>query len=191
MPLDDAELVGRAQHGDATAFEALVRRHQGVAQRAAWLVTGSEQEAADAVQEGFVKAWRALPRFRSEAAFRPWLLRIVVNTARNRRRSAWRFDAARMRLAALPQRDMPSPESAALDAADATALMAALQQMSARDREVIACRYLLELSEAETGEVLGCAPGTVKSRLSRALTRLREQLGTTPAFAGRSLEGGA
>ena len=189
MPLDDAELVGRAQHGDATAFEALVRRHQGVAQRAAWLVTGSEQEAADAVQEGFVKAWRALPRFRPEAAFRPWLLRIVVNTARNRRRSSWRFDAARLRVAAQPQHDVPSPESAALDAADHDALVAALQQLSTRDREVVACRYLLELSEAETALVLGCAPGTVKSRLSRALTRLREQIAATPAFAGRSVGG--
>ncbi|MBD0323985.1 MAG: hypothetical protein ICV72_11460, partial [Aldersonia sp.] len=84
-------MVALARGGDTSAYEALVRRHQSVAQRAAWLVTGSAEDAADATQEGFVKAWQALARFREGAEFRPWLLRIVVNTARNRRRSAWRF----------------------------------------------------------------------------------------------------
>ena len=160
-----------------------MRRHQGVAQRAAWLVTGSAEEAADAAQEGFVKAWQALPRFRDDAPFRPWLLRIVVNTARNRRRSAWRFEALRIRVAAAPAATAPSAESAALASSEHDSLIAALRRLNARDREVVACRYLLELSEAETAQVLGCAPGTVKSRLSRALQRLRTDVGADPSFA--------
>ena len=174
--MTDGDLVARAQQGDTTAFEALVLRHQGVVQRAAWLVTGSVDEAADATQEGFVRAWRALPSFRKGAEFRPWILRIVVNTARNRRRSAWRFDALRVRAAAQPQVRVASAESVAIGHVEQEALLAALRHLRARDREVVACRYLLELSEAETATVLGCPPGTVKSRLSRALGRLRVEL---------------
>lgn len=163
-----------------------MRRHQAVAQRAAWLITGSSEDAADATQEGFVKAWRALDRFRDDAEFRPWLLRIVVNTARNRRRSAWRFDALRVRAAAAAAAEMtPTPEVAAVAHDEHDALVAALRRLSKKDREVVACRYLLDLSEAETGEVLGCPRGTVKSRLSRALDRLRAELDAVhPAAAG-------
>jgi RNA polymerase sigma-70 factor (ECF subfamily) len=147
-----------------------------VAQRAAWLVTGSAEEAADAAQEGFVKAWQALARFHDGVVFRPWLLRIVVNTARNRRRAAWRFDAMRLRAEAQPQGEVMSPEGAAISRAEHDAVVVALRRLGTRDREVVACRYLLQLSEAETAAVLGCAPGTVKSRLSRALGRLRGDL---------------
>lgn len=159
-----------------------MRRHQGVAQRAAWLVTGSSEEAADAAQEAFVKAWQALPRFRDDAPFRPWLLQIVVNTARNRRRAAWRFDAMRARVAGQSQATAPSAEAAMLTSAEHASLITALRRLGTRDREVIACRYLLELSEAETAQVLGCATGTVKSRLSRALERLRADVSDDPAF---------
>ena len=181
--LTDGELVARARQGDTTAYEALVRRHQGGAQRAAWLVTGSAEEAADAAQEAFVKAWQALQRFDETREFRPWLLRIVVNTARNRRRSAWRFDALRARAGAASVETALSAEAAALTSAEHASLIAALRRLHTRDREVIACRYLLELTEAETAEVLACAPGTVKSRLSRALERLRVDVGSDPAFA--------
>jgi RNA polymerase sigma factor (sigma-70 family) len=159
-----------------------VRRHQSLAQRAAWLVTGSAEEAADATQEGFVKAWRALDRFREGAEFRPWLLRIVVNTARNRRRSAWRFDAMRARATAeYGNPTAVSAETTAMDHAEHDALIAALRRLGGKDREVVACRYLLDLSEAETAEILGCARGTVKSRLSRALERLRVEMETLQA----------
>lgn len=174
-----------ARDGDTASFEELVRRHQFLAQRAAWLVTGDAEEAADAAQEGFVKAWQALHRFRAGAEFRPWVVQIVVNTARNRRRSAWRFDALRTRAAAAAtQRAAPSAEAAVVAHAEHDALIGALQRLGRRDREVVACRYLLELSEAETATVLGCARGTVKSRLSRALARLRDEYADVPAPAG-------
>ena len=99
-PLDDHELVARARDGDADAFGALVARHQQAAFRVAWLTVRDPGEAEDAVQEAFVKAWRAMPRFRADAPFRPWILRIVSNEARNRARSTRRRDALTLREAA-------------------------------------------------------------------------------------------
>jgi RNA polymerase sigma-70 factor (ECF subfamily) len=176
-PLDDeeAKLVERARGGDVRAYESLVRRYQDIAYRTACLITGSPADAEDATQEGLVKAWHALDRFRSDAPFRPWLLAIVANEARNRRRSGRRQDDLAMRVAeARPSGDAaPSPEAAALADERRRALLRAVAGMQERDRQVIAARFFLELSERETAEVLGCRPGTVKSRVSRALTRLR------------------
>ncbi|MGZ5288505.1 MAG: RNA polymerase sigma factor [Actinomycetota bacterium] len=178
-PLDDHELVARARDGDADAFGALVARHQRAAFRVAWLIARDPGEAEDAVQEAFVKAWRAMPRFRADAPFRPWILRIVSNEARNRARSTRRRDALVLREAAAAGAGdaAPSPEAAALSRDEAEALTRALDRLPERDRMVIAYRWLLDLSEAETAEILGVRLGTVKSRLSRALRRLREELG--------------
>jgi RNA polymerase sigma factor (sigma-70 family) len=150
-----------------------VRDHQEVAFRAAYLVTGSAAEAEDATQEGFVKAWQALPRFREGAPFRPWLLAIVVNEARNRRRHAGRQAALALR--AVDPGPAPTDEAAA-DRAEHERLLRIVGGMREEDRLVIGYRYFLDLSEQETAEVLGIARGTVKSRLSRALARLREQM---------------
>jgi RNA polymerase sigma-70 factor (ECF subfamily) len=168
-------LVERARAGDVAAFEELVRRHQDVAFRTAVLLAGGAAEAEDAAQEAFVKAHRALGRFRADAPFRPWLLAIVANEARNRRRSASRRQSLALRLAEdRPAGEAaPSPETAVLDHERRAELLAALERLRPEDREVIGCRYLLELSEAETAEVLRCPRGTVKSRLSRALERMR------------------
>jgi RNA polymerase sigma-70 factor (ECF subfamily) len=178
-PLDDHELVARARDGDADAFSALVARHQQAAFRVAWLIARDPGEAEDAVQEAFVKAWRAMPRFRADAPFRPWILRIASNEARNRARSTRRRDALALReAAAVGTGDAaPSPEAAALSRDETETLTRALDRLPERDRIVIAYRWLLDLSEAETAEILGVRLGTVKSRLSRALRRLREELG--------------
>ena len=137
-------------------------------------------DAEEAAQDAFVKAWRALPRFDRTRPFRPWLLAIVANEARNRRRAAGRREALALRAFAhgAGAEGAPSPELALLVAERDGALAAAVQRLDERDRQVIACRYLLELTEAETAAALGCRVGTVKSRLSRALERLRAQAGT-------------
>jgi RNA polymerase sigma factor (sigma-70 family) len=177
-PLDERELVARAQRGDADAYEELVRAYQGIAFRTAYVLAGSAADAEEAAQDGFVKAYRALWRFRAGAAFKPWLLRIVANEARNRRRAAGRRTALALRAAQVPSGEAaPSPEAALLDTERRGQLMAALERLSESDREAIACRYLLDLSEAETAAALGVRRGTVKSRLSRALDRLRAELG--------------
>jgi RNA polymerase sigma-70 factor (ECF subfamily) len=178
-PLGEGELVLRAQRGDERAFEELVRAHQEVAFRVAYLIAGTAGEAEDAVQDGLVKAWRALGRFRAGAPLRPWLLRIVANEARNRRRSAGR----RAALALRAEREgvsgdaAPSPEAALLASEERDRLLAALDGLPDDARLVVACRYLLGLSEAETAAALDVRPGTVKSRTARALDRLREAYG--------------
>jgi RNA polymerase sigma-70 factor (ECF subfamily) len=177
-PLDERELVARAQRGDADAYEELVRAYQGIAFRTAYVLAGNAADAEEAAQDAFVKAYRALWRFRAGAPFKPWLLRIVANEARNRRRSAGRRTALALRAAQAPSGEAaPSPEAALVDAERREQLLAALERLSDSDREAIACRYFLDLSEAETAAALGVRKGTVKSRLSRALDRLRAELG--------------
>jgi len=179
-PLEDVELVALAKDGDVHAYEELVSRYQVIAHRVAWLVARQAGEAEDAVQDAFVKAYDALPGFRAGAAFRPWILRIVANEARNRARSARRRERLTLRAAAVDPGDAaPSPEAAAIVREDAEALMRALERLREPDRMVIAYRYLFELSEAETAGALGIRPGTVKSRLSRALGRLRTEMAAT------------
>ena len=164
----------RARRGDERAFAELVRMHQEIAYRIAYLISGDEGE--DAVQDGVLKAWRALGRFRPGAPFRPWLLRIVANEARNRRRSSGRRAALALRA---EREDVsggaaPSPEASTLDAERRDALLAAVNALPEDQRVVISLRYFAELSEEETAAALDLPRGTVKSRTARALERLRE-----------------
>ena len=174
-PTDDAELFARAQRGETAAYEEIVQRYQQLAFRTAYVITGSAADAEDAAQEGFVKAYRALASFRSGAEPRPWLLRIVANEARNRVRSTGRRHQLELRLAegSRPGGAAPSPEAAAVAAEDTRRLLGLVNQLGEEDRLVIASRYFLELSGEETAAALGVPEGTVKSRLSRALSRLR------------------
>jgi RNA polymerase sigma factor (sigma-70 family) len=160
-----------------------VRRYQDVAIRTAYLVC-PEADADDAVQESFLKAYAALPRFRDGAPLRPWLLRIVTNEARNRRRSAGRRQGLALRAAAASGdptggQTVPGPEAVVIAAETRSELLAALETLRDDDREVLGARFLLDLSEAETAETLGLPRGTVKSRTSRALARLRDALAAT------------
>lgn len=159
------------------AYEELVERHQATAFRVAWMITRSSPDAEEAAQDGFLKAHQALGRFREGAPFRPWLLRIVANEARNRRIAVQRRERLTLRAA-----EARAPEGAAAAEAEAIAgseraeLAAAISRLEERDLLVIGARFLLELSEAETAAALGVRRGTVKSRLSRALDRLREEV---------------
>ena len=175
-PLEETELVERARRGDLRAWETIVRTHQGIAFRTAYVLTGSAADAEEAAQDGFVKAYRALGRFRRGASFRPWLLRIVANEAKNRRKAAGRRPTVDLSVAEdRPSGDTAlSPEAAALASERRESVLTALRQLREEDRLVIAYRYFFELSEAEMADALGVAKGTVKSRLSRAIARLRQ-----------------
>jgi RNA polymerase sigma-70 factor, ECF subfamily len=164
-------MAARAYAGDPVAWDALVREHQQDAFRLAYLFLGDAAEAEDVSQEAFVRAFRSLNRFDRTRPFRPWLLTIVANLARNRRRSLGRYLAAWRRLA-----ETASDPTAAADRAESwrsQALWQAVRRLSQQDQEVIYLRYYLELPENETANILKIAPGTVKSRLHRALARLR------------------
>lgn len=177
-PLEESELVARARRGDVGAYEEIVRRDQEIAFRTAYLITGNVAEAEEAVEDAFVKAFRALGRFHSGAHFRPWLLRIVANEARNRRKAAARRTNLALRLAEDRPADdaAPSPEAAVLAAERREAVLRALAGLRDEERLAVAYRYFFDLPEAEIADALGCARGTVKSRLSRALSHLRQML---------------
>ena len=159
--------------GDADAYADLVRRHAPAAVRTATLL-GAGPDAEDVVQEAFVKSYAALSRFRDGHAFRPWLLRIVANETRNLHRSAGRRAAREQRAweQVAPLLASDDPAAAMLGSERRAELVRGLGALSAQHREVVTCRYLLELDEAETATVLGWPRGTVKSRLHRALRAL-------------------
>ena len=175
-PLDEHHLIERARRGDEEAYAELVHAYEGIAFRTAFLLTRSAADAEDAAQDAFVKAWRALGRFRAGAPFKPWLLRIVANEAHNRRRSAARRADVALRAAAEDPSGgaAPSPEAGLLDAERRDALLAAVNALPDDQRAVVSLRYFVGLSEEETAEVLAVPRGTVKSRTARALDRLRE-----------------
>lgn len=178
-PLEEAELVSRARAGDTFAFADLVHMHQTIAFRTAYLVTGTAADAEEATADAFLKAFRALGRFRSGKPFRPWLLAIVANEARNKRRTAARHQGLELRAAGeIRSGDAaPSPEAAVLGDERRRNLLAGVQRLPEDQRLVVACRFFLDLGESETAAVLDVRKGTVKSRLSRALDRLREEVG--------------
>jgi len=173
----EADLVSRSRDGDRDAYGLLVARHQQLAFRTAYVICGDAAEAQDAAQEGFLKTYMSLARFRDGAPFRPWLLRIVANEARNRRRSAGRREHLAALAAAHPGAwEAGAGADVAVLARERRAVLAgALHRLSPDHREVLVLRYLLDLSEQECAAVLGCRVGTVKSRHARALRRLREE----------------
>ena len=169
-------LVRRVHAGDAGAFEELLAAHRASALRVATVVLGSAHGADDVVQDASVRAWRSVSGVDAERGFRSWYLRVVANTARNDRRSRSRRAALALRLAAQPGRDVADPEEHAVTDADRRRVIDAMNRLDRDDRLVIALRHFEQLSEIEVADVLGCANGTVKSRRSRAMSRLRAQL---------------
>jgi RNA polymerase sigma-70 factor, ECF subfamily len=174
-PTEDAVLVERSRNGDQDAYAELVTRYQAIAARTAYVITGTAADAEDVAQDAFVKAYYALDRFRAGAPFRPWLLRIVANEAINRRKAAGRRPT--VGLSVVEDRASGdtalSPEASALAHERREVVLEALRRMREEDRLVIAYRYFFDLSEVEMADALGVARGTVKSRLSRAIARLR------------------
>lgn len=173
----DAELISASQAGDITAFGELVRRHQRAAIRVAALALGSATDADDVAQEAFMKAHAAIDRFTLGAPFRPWLFRIVTNTARNRMRGQGRHRALAIRSGHLAGVGVTMPDDAAIQRHDREVVIGAISRLGVDDRLILTYRWYDELSEAEIAEALGCRRGTVKSRLSRAMSRLRAEMG--------------
>lgn len=173
----DDELMNRARAGETVAFGELVRRHERAALRVAAVVSGSTAEAFDICQEGFVKAYQSTASYRGTGSVRSWLLRIVANEAKNEVRGRVRRLSRDDRHAGLQLRAADGVEVSVVERSEHEELVNALATLRDEDRAVLGCRFVTELSEAETASVLGLARGTVKSRTSRALGRLRTQLG--------------
>jgi RNA polymerase sigma factor (sigma-70 family) len=170
----EQEFISQAKQGDTTAYENLVRLHQDTVFRLAYLLLGDASDAEDAAQETFIRAFRSLSTFDATRPFRPWLLSITANIVRNRRRAIGRYFAALQRFVFAAPVETSNAETESILQWEAKMLWKAVQSLNAIDQEVIYLRYFMELSVSETAEVLKVEQGTIKSRLSRALTRLRE-----------------
>lgn len=182
----DAELVAAARTGDADAFGGLVRRHQRACLRIAAIALGTTEGADDVVQDAFVKMFGSLHQFHSDKPLEPWMYRIVTNTARNRQRSQRRRQATATR--SISKADsLVSSDAAELVARseEHSEVVQAINRLKADDRLILTLRWFEEQSEAHIAEVLGCRPGTVKSRLSRARARLRNELEQTTSKEAR------
>jgi RNA polymerase sigma factor (sigma-70 family) len=171
---EDVDLVARARQGDDLAWEALVRQHQEAVFRLAYLFLGDADESEDVAQECFIRAYHALGRFDSSRPMLPWLLSIAANLARNRRRSIGRF----FKMLQTIVQNEPHSFQRAPGSDDrrwqSQELKRAVERLGTVDQQVVYMRYFLELSVEDTANSLGIAPGTVKSRLYRALERLRK-----------------
>src|SRR5258706_7621566 len=170
--LDEPTLIRHAANGDTSAWEPLVLAHQQAVFRLSYLLLGDPDDAEDIAQETFLRAWKYLRRFDATRPLRPWLLSIASNLASNRRRSAGRYFSALTRAF----RDEPissNMEEKSSQHMQANDLWKAVQTLNVADQQIVYLRYFLDLSVAETAEVLQVAEGTVKSRLSRALEKLR------------------
>jgi len=171
--VDESTLIRRAANGDPAAWEPLVLAHQEAVFRLSYLLLGDPDDAQDIAQETFLRAWKHLRRFDPARPLRPWLLSIASNLASNRRRSAGRYVSALMRAFRSEPASSSGPEESSTRQMEAADLWKAVQQLSMPDQQIIYLRYFLELSVSESSQVLDLAEGTVKSRLSRALERLR------------------
>lgn len=178
--IDEQDLIARAQRGDVQAYEALVQQYETLAFRAAYLITRDDGEAADAAQEAFVRAYRALGSFRSGAPFRPWLLRIVTNLALNRLQANRRRQnmTERYTRQVLVETGHVSIDGLVLQRDQRQRLLQAVGRLNPDQQALISLRYFLELPEAEVAATLKIPIGTVKSRLHRTLAKLREIIQT-------------
>jgi RNA polymerase sigma-70 factor (ECF subfamily) len=170
---DESRAIERSQRGDANAFGSLVERYQEAAFRTAYLVTHDAAAAEDVAQEAFVRAYRELHRFHKGDPFRPWLLRIVHNLALNEVRSRKRRSAVAERVAVAAPAAEPPADAGLAGRDEAAAVLRAIGELDADDRQILHLRWFLELPEAEIAVAIGRPAGTVKSRLHRAGQRLR------------------
>jgi len=173
VAVGDRELIARSCTGDLDAFEELVRAHQTQIYNLTYRVTGNHEDASDAAQDAFVRAFQALSRFRQEAAFSTWLYRIATNAA---------LDLVRRRPAVPPVElpvDHPAPNDPEVEVHRrevSRRVHAAVGQLPVEYRTVVILRDLQGLAYDEIAKILDIPVGTVRSRLSRGRDALKALL---------------
>ncbi|MBP1642219.1 MAG: polymerase, sigma-24 subunit, subfamily [Acidobacteria bacterium] len=183
--MDDAELdlVRRARGGDTEAFRAIVEAHSRPLFRAAWRILGDAEGAEDAVQEAFLRAWRALASFDEEAELSTWLYRIAVNAAIDQRRGRRRRQAIAAPLAldldgaVVAHSAEPDPHRRAVSGEIARRTRAALERLPDAERTALLLRHFEGRSIAEIARALGRGENAAKQTVFRAVRKLRAALG--------------
>ncbi len=180
--LDEERWVRAARQGDVEAFNLLVERYETIAYNVALRTVGNAEDAADATQDAFIAAYRAMGEFRG-GSFKAWLLRIVVNAChdlhrRQQRRPASSVDALVEEVGEAPWADpaAPDPEAIVLNQETRRIVEAALAELPEEQRVAVALVDLQELSYEEAAAVMDCAVGTIRSRLARGRARIRDRL---------------
>lgn len=173
--MEEKDLICRAARGDAEAFRQLVEAYQTPAYRLAARMCGPDS-AEDVTQEAFLAAWRALPDFRGDCRFSTWLYRLVSNAAIDcLRREKKHRDTGDVDDLELPDGG-PSPQEQAERSDTRDAVRRALDRLSPEHRQVLLLRFMQELDYGEIARALNVSEGTVKSRINRAKSKLREVL---------------
>lgn len=173
----EAELVLRVQAGDAQAFETLIGMHTGRVYRMLVRVLGNPTDAEDVLQETFIKAWRALPRFRGEAQLSTWLYRIAMNEASRHRSADARHQALPLDDAVVEVADTgPGPPALAESAELQARLELFIRELPQPYREAVVLRDVEGLSNEEAAGILGLDIRNFKSRLHRGRMALRRRL---------------
>jgi RNA polymerase sigma-70 factor (ECF subfamily) len=175
--MSDGELVRRARDGDESAFSALVREHGESVYRTALSMVSDPDLAKDVAQETFLKAYRALPGFRGDAAFRTWILTIAANAARGVLRRSGRRRETDLDSAPPVASEEASPEDDAVMADEASRARAALEQLPEKQRLSIQFRVDQGLSFREIGEIIGSSEGAARVNYFHGIRRLRELMG--------------
>lgn len=169
--LDDGALVSRTQIGEREAFSELVRRHQTAVYRVCYRILGNKEDAEDAAQEAFIRAYRKLDTFQGRSAFKTWMLRLAINVSLNERGRRKGPPPKEM----LPE-PVPGPEGQVIEAEAATRLHEALRLVQPDHRAAVVLHDLEGLTYEETAASLGIPEGTAKSWAYRGRQRLKEIL---------------
>lgn len=170
--MDDDQLIRRCLEGDTEAFAGLVARYERPLYNVALRMLHDREEARDATQSAFVKAWQHLERFDPQHRFFSWIYRILLNDALNRAKRRRPTDPLDAGLVAGERSPEASAEQGQLEAV----VTAALTRLDDEHRQVIVLRHWLDMSYDEMGQLLGIPDKTVKSRLFSARRRLGEIL---------------
>ncbi|MBL1218396.1 MAG: sigma-70 family RNA polymerase sigma factor [Planctomycetes bacterium] len=180
-PLADQILIQRYHSGDREALERLLQRWNTEVLSLAYRLTANREDALDIRQQTFLKVYNALPAFRAESRFSTWLYRIVVNTCRDHLRSSETRDRAHddaLTPGAAVERTAPSQHDLC-EQREAYRLVAhSIMALPAVEREIIVLRHYQQMPFTEIAVVVGSPVTTVKSRMMRALKRLRHDLAT-------------
>ena len=172
--MTDEQAIRLSQNGDRDAFRHLVERYKDTLYGTAFLMTGDRTAAEDHVQEAFLSAWRGIRRFQRGRPFKPWVVRVLVNAVVSHRR---RRSPSTAPLEEAEQTKDPSDVVESMMAGTRhETVRGALSRLSPEHRQVVVLRYFADMTVPEVAQSVGVREGTVKSRLHRALGRLREEL---------------
>jgi RNA polymerase sigma-70 factor (ECF subfamily) len=180
--LEEARIIKRAKNGSESDFETLILSCQGKAYSIAYRYLNNQEDAMDALQESFIKAYRSLATFKGNSSFQTWIYRIVVNTcydilrkkkSRIQADSLYKTDGDDEYMIEVPDQDK-GPEDLAIDQEESRDIFRVLEMLPLDQKEIILLRDVEGYSYEEIVDILSINMGTVKSRISRARLRLRE-----------------